>query len=452
MLTSRLVKARIHKSTVIPYYLKTEDELWQQTASRMLELYRESEGRTRGEIDQEWKEAFGDLTNPLQHQGLAKLLEDRCEFEVVSGHPPEELRAAVFQAAARLRKSQAAAWNEAQQLRDQVHDTSVLTDGAGNVRSPRFDRQAVLERVAQDLELQPEAIEGALFADLRSEQRLVKFKDISHERLLERYNVALAQGVLFKASEVTVVIKNEPPRRYRQLLRMLKFHRLIGEFERVDENTIYLKIDGPLSLFSATQKYGLQLALFLPVVLKCENFELKAELRWGPQRTPKKFRITHEDGLVSHHVDSGMYLPPELGMFEDLFTKKVDDWEILQEAELIPLGHSFWVPDYQLIHKDSGEIVYLEVLGFWRRSSLEKHLEKLREHANSPFLLAISSQLKVEEDDLAELADHLIRFREMPLPKDVVRAANALRDQTNPAEDQSLRKPRAQKRKRQRPE
>ena len=30
-----------------------------------------------------------------------------------------------------------------------------------------------------------------------------------------------------------------------------------------------LQIDGPLSLFSATNKYGLQMALFLPSLLAC---------------------------------------------------------------------------------------------------------------------------------------------------------------------------------------
>ena len=41
-------------------------------------------------------------------------------------------------------------------------------------------------------------------------------------------------------------------------------------------------IDGPLSLFSATTKYGLQVALFLPALLHCADFRLDAELRWGP--------------------------------------------------------------------------------------------------------------------------------------------------------------------------
>ena len=86
----------------------------------------------------------------------------------------------------------------------------------------------------------------------------------------------------------------------------MKFHRLLCEIERTRPDSHVLHLDGPLSLFSATQKYGLQLALFLPTVLLCKNFEVKADLRWGTQKKPKTFLVTHKDHLVSHAPDSGM--------------------------------------------------------------------------------------------------------------------------------------------------
>src|SRR5262249_43018519 len=155
-------------------------------------------------------------------------------------------------------------------------------------------------------------------------------------------------------------------------------------------------LDGPLSLFSATQKYGLQLALFLPAVLLCRDFELRAELRWGAQRKPKRFQLSPSDGLVSHFLDHGMDVPPGVAIFTELFRKKVTDWEIAEEIDVLPLGDGFWVPDYRLRHRASGKTVLLEVLGFWRRASAEKHLERLRQHARMPFLLAVSEQLHIE--------------------------------------------------------
>jgi predicted nuclease of restriction endonuclease-like RecB superfamily len=395
MLTGKMVRVRYARDRILPYYLNTDDESWRLVAEAMLELFRELVGHTRGELEAELEATFGDDPGQLVHQGLAKLLEDRCELEVVAGQPPDKLRQAAFRAATEHRKS----------------------------GRPGFDRAAVVQQAAAELALTTQEVEQGLFADLKSEQRLIKFDDLNVDRLLQRYNVALAQAVLLRATRVHVTIRNEPPQRYRQLLRRLKFHRLLVEMERVAEKTHVLHLDGPLSLFSATNKYGLQLALFLPAVLLCRDFELRAELRWGAQRKPKVFLVKPSDGLVSHYADTGMYVPPELRMFVELFRKRVADFDLVEETEIYPLGGGFWVPDFQLVHKEGGQVVLLEVLGFWRRSSAEKHLQMLRRYAEQPFLLAVSDQLHIEEGGLDDLPAGIHRFRNMPLPDEVARLA-----------------------------
>ncbi len=398
MLTGKLLRVRYARNRIVPSYIDADDVTWLAVAERLLELFRAQEGRTRGELEDDIRETFDSDPRQLVHQGLAKLLEDRCEFEVVSGHPPEQLRELVFQASAR------------------AHAAS-------------FDRAAVLQEIADSLKLSPEVIYQGLFADLKSEQRLVRFKDISAERLLQRYNVALAQAVLLKAVNVKVFVRREPPQRYRQLMRAVKFHRLICDVERAGPDAYCLQLDGPLSLFTATQKYGLQLALFLPAVLQCRDFELTAELRWGPERKPKTFTVTPADGLVPHIPDIGAYVPPEVAMFAALFRKKVSGWEISEETEVLPLGDGFWVPDFRLVQAATGRVVFLEILGFWRKASAVRHLERLRHHATAPFLLAVSDQLHIEDAELEGLPAGIHRFRQMPLPDEVARLADAaLRD------------------------
>ncbi len=401
MLTGKMVRVRFARDRIIPYYLDPADAGWLEVAERLLALFRGQEGRTRGELEDDQREAFGDDPGQLVHQGLAKLLEDRCEFEVVSGQPPEQLRAAVFRAAAEHRRAGAETY------------------------SP-FDREVVLEQVAAELGLPAGDIDRGMFADLKSEQRLARFKDISPEHLLQRYNVALAQAVLLRAVRLHVTVRGEPPQRYRQLLRRVKFHRLICDVERLSPDAYRLRLDGPLSLFSATQKYGLQLALFFPAVLHCRDFDLKAEVRWGAQRRPKAFLAGPGDGLVSHYPDSGVYVPPELQMFVELFRKRVEDWELHEETEVFPLGGGFWVPDFRLVRRATGEAVLLEVLGFWRRSSAEQHLARLRDQVRRPFLLAVSDQLHIGEGDLEGLPAGIHRFRNMPLPDEIARLATAL--------------------------
>jgi predicted nuclease of restriction endonuclease-like RecB superfamily len=268
MLTSNLVRVRFVRQRIVPVYLEVHDPAWLEVAERLLEMFRAQEGRTRGELEEDIKETFGGDPSQLVHQGLAKLLEDRCEFEVVSGHPPEQLREQVFTAATQ--------WRRENRGDETSLDPTVLNRG--------FDRNAILREVADRLGMTPEAVDQGLFADLKSDQRLVHFKDITTERLVQRYNVALAQSVLLRSTGVQVQIRGEPPQRFRQLFRQVKFHRLVCEVERTGPDSYALHLDGPLSLFSATQKYGLQLALFLPALLRCRDFELKAELKWGAQR------------------------------------------------------------------------------------------------------------------------------------------------------------------------
>jgi predicted nuclease of restriction endonuclease-like RecB superfamily len=411
MLTGKLVRVRHGRNRIIPCYLDTTDPTWQVAGERLLDLFRSQEGRTRAELEEDLADSFGDEKGQVVVRGLAKLLEDRCEFEVVSGQPPEKVREVVFRMAAALRQAPGAS------PKDQV---SVSVTGAG---SPGFDRTAILRQTAAELGLTPEEVDRGLFADLKSEQRLIRFKDISSERLLQRYNVALAQAVLLRSTRVQVNLQGEPPQRYRQLLRLVKFHRLICEIEKTGPDSYSLLLDGPLSLFSATQKYGLQLALFLPAILLCRDFELTAELYWGPQRRQKAFSLSSREGLVSHLVDSGMYVPPELEMFVDLFRKKIADWDIAVESEIFPLGDGFWIPDFRLTQRRSGRSVYLEVLGFWRRASAEAHLRRLRDQVDRPFVLAVSDGLRIDDAELEGLPAGILRFRQMPLPDEVARLA-----------------------------
>lgn len=402
MLTGKMVRVRYARDRVIPCYLDAHDGHWLQLAEDLIAAFHAHAGQPRGVLEAEIDERFGNLPNPLIHQGLAKLLEDRCDFEVLPGHPPDQLREAVFRAATRRRQA--------------------LAEGC----ETRFDRAAVLEEVAHALDLEPALVEAGLFADLKGEQRLVQFRETTPQRLLERYNVALAQAVLLRSAGVEVAIRGASPQRFRQLFRRIKFHRLLCAVEAHDETAYTLRLDGPLSLFSATQKYGLQLALFLPTLLLCEDFALQADVRWGPERRVKKFALSHRDGLVSHAAEEGTYVPPEVGLFVEMFRKKASDWDIREETEVIPLGRSFWVPDFRLIHRASGQEVLLDVLGFWRRSSVERHLEMLHAHADRPFLVALGEQLRVEEADVGDMPEHVLRFRTMPLADEVARRAMQL--------------------------
>src|SRR6266849_3481907 len=114
MLTGKLVRVRYARARVIPRYLDPSDPTWLEVAERLLEVFRARDGRPRSCLEEDLRETVGNDPLQIVHQGLAKLLEDRCEFEVVSGHPPEQIREAVFRAATahRVRESESGSARE----------------------------------------------------------------------------------------------------------------------------------------------------------------------------------------------------------------------------------------------------------------------------------------------------------------------------------------------------
>ena len=180
MLTGDLVRVKTLKQRVMPLYINRNDPRWLEAAESLLLLFREGTGMTRGEIESEIDELFGSGGKAtLIHRGLAKVLEDRAEFEVVADVPPDQVREKVFTAAAETQK--------------RVEKPAQVAGPSGAFRArsdPGIRRGRAQARTRGG--------GVALFADLRDENRLLQFEDISAERLIDRYNVALAQAVLLR--------------------------------------------------------------------------------------------------------------------------------------------------------------------------------------------------------------------------------------------------------------
>jgi predicted nuclease of restriction endonuclease-like RecB superfamily len=82
---------------------------------------------------------------------------------------------------------------------------------------------------------------------------------------------------------------------------------------------------------------------------------------------------------------------------------------------VIELGREgVWVPDYRAVHKPSGLDVFVEVVGFWRKASLDRLLRLLPQLGPDRFVLLISDKLRVDEESLGDVPTPVLRFREIP--------------------------------------
>lgn len=417
MLTGNLVRVKPVNMKIIPMYLHREHPEWLDVSESLLDIFRNANGMTRGEIEDEIAELFGSGQATLIHRGLARVLEDRCEFEIVAELNPEEIRDKLFSAAALYRTAIA-------------RKRQLPANQATPI--PSFNRQGILEAVARDLKLSPEQVESSLFADLKEENRMLKFDDITAQRLIDRYNVALAQAVLIRAVRLNVEIRMETPARLRRIFQMLKFHRLLFVASGSLQDGLNLAIEGPMSLFQSTTKYGLQMALWLPTLLNCREFRLDADLHWGTKKELRTFHLERADGLVSHLADSGSYQPPEFEAFATRFRQIAPSWSIEMAENVYRASgqsgiHRVWMPDYVLTHLKSGKEVHLEILGFWRKTSLEELLKWVPLISGVEPLWAVSDKWKIDEEKHhGQNSERIVSYRDIPNATDILAMAERL--------------------------
>ncbi len=386
MLTADLVHVRRRgdRLMVVPLS-QAERPRALELASAYLDLARAHVGQPRGALLDACRAIDVEPREQRLARGLLKLVLDRCEFEEDAALDPMQLRRTLFTRAASARRE---------------------AEHAG------FDRAAVLAALAAERGLASDDIERALFADLADAHILRRARLLSPEALLAEHHLAQHQAVLLRALGVRATIWSAAPASYRHLFHKLKFLRLLYRIERLPKNTGYLlHIDGPYSLFESVTKYGLQLALALPALMACDRFTIEAELRWGRDRRPLRYALRgplpgqFSDGnaapacepLVNQPSDE---LPNEVvALLHDL-SLLPGPWRPAPSHAILDLpGVGQCVPDVQFVHQETGQTVYLEVLGFWSRDAVWKRIELARKGL-AAVVFAVSKQLRVSEEAL----------------------------------------------------
>ncbi len=396
MLTTELLRVRKRNGILHLQYLqgKVIDEI-KPIAADFIDVLTHSAGDSREDIESALESVPVPVTLRLVGAGLRKLLDDRCTWSVPEGIDPENLRREVFLAAAQAHRS---------------------LDVRGE-----FDRNTVLLTMAQKLGITPEAVDSALYADLRENQRLVDFQPISSEALIERYNLALAQAALLRAVKVVVHVSGDSPDAYRRLFRAARFHGLMYIVERTPDKGYVITLNGPFSLFDAVQKYGLRLAMFLPRVIGMRKWHLHADLLWGKDKKPFVLELSPKDHLVSHYSDMSSS-GPDLDAFKSAFEMLESEWSVRENNHIFAMpGEVVCVPDLVFVNKNTGEEVFLEAFGFWSRDAVWKRVEAVRKGFPARILLAIGKQLRVSEEVLDEdAAGELYVYRATMSPRAIL--------------------------------
>src|ERR671938_585223 len=176
-------------------------------------------------------------------------------------------------------------------------------------------RARVVAEAARELACEPDVLTDALYADLPENQKLILFEPISPPDLLDLYNVAQAQALLYRAVEMRLWLEPQTAEGFRELFGAIKAYRLIHTVRGNSREGYEGRLDGPASIFQRSQKYGIQMAVFLPALLLCKGWRMRAEIQ-GRQNRVAYFELTSAQTQLRSHY-------PELTPYENPVVEKL---------------------------------------------------------------------------------------------------------------------------------
>ena len=373
MIGPDLVRTRKRKGTLcLPAMSPDARERARALAEQVLAVIGGCLGQTRSVVEEELSGLESTPQEKKLLSALKKLALDDSAFDGNAALDAPGLRREVFSRAALARQA--------------------LDPGA------HFDRNAVISEVAAELNLTPEALESGLYSDLRSAERLLKAPSYDAEGLLVRHARAEVQAVLLCSVRVVALVRCASAEQYRALFHKLKFRQLMFQLSAEAGGGYRIEIDGPYSLFESVTKYGLELALLLPALESCDSVTLNADLRWGKKREVLKFEL--ELGRAGAFEPT----PPrdEIKNLLDAFAE-VANWRAEPAQEVLDLpGIGLCVPDLCFSHRQTGEQVLCEVLGFWNRDAVWRRVELVEKGLATKIVFVVSARLRVSEEVLGD--------------------------------------------------
>ena len=405
MLTSDLIRPRLrfHGSMLSVEMVDEADSTLQKMANDLIMLLHSHTGLSRASWEAALDAFIGTRLDYVFVRGLAKVLTDAATFTLLpTPIPPSALREQVFAKGPVFR------------MPDIFHPQT---------------RQDVVEQVASSLGFPAEQFTTLLYADRQTNYVLTDpGPEWTAEGLLARYNLELARGVLYWASHVTI----EASSNYKDLWKYMKLFKLMFEGERKPKGGYRIDLDGPISPFvSSTLRYGRQFAAFLPALLLCGQWGMRAHVRPPQSKSFLTYQLDHNCALHTYFKGSGAFDSRLEADFASEFATKMGDkrghWVLSRESDVLLLGDTVMVPDFVLTDdRDERRKVLVELVGFWHPEYLRRKVEKVRAAQCSHLLLLVYDGLNLTDQAFEDSPSEVLFFHEKPVLKEVMTAVDGI--------------------------
>ncbi|MCH9657987.1 DUF790 family protein, partial [archaeon] len=246
---------------------------------------------------------------------------------------------------------------------------------------------------------------------------LTQFDIINTKDLILWYNLSLFQTLLFRCTRLEFCVKGGL--HWKQVLRNVKKYGLMYNLEYYSENapdddSVNCTLEGPLSLFKMTDRYGTSMAKLLPSIVSTPTWKINGSIVKKTDDGPKiySFELSHESAkefLRStiespyHNDDDYVYDSSTESAFAKRFHQYFDQsdkfgWKISREPDPLIADGKAMIPDF--LFERFGRKVYFEIVGFWTKDYLERKAAKLKvlfhddeNNKNIDLLVAVNSDL-----------------------------------------------------------
>jgi predicted nuclease of restriction endonuclease-like RecB superfamily len=348
------------KDNIRPKYSKL-DKSDIITAKEIIKIYNENIGKKKSEIREKISEIEDVYGSYKFVRGLAILIERKCKFTSKSSFDPIKIRHLVFSEAAKR-----------------------------GFPKNEEERRKIIEEISKRFNISIEELEENLYSDLDSEMILQSSPEIDPIELLKSYNLSLTQTLLFYSTEMKFTVC----RNWKNIFRAIKFYGLMHMISKINDE-IWIRLDGPISLFKLTRRYGTSLAKIIPEIIKGSPWKIEA-------------KILKSDKIFLFKIDSEKFgwIFPEISI-EESYDSKIEKefvnqfkslntpWKVERELEPIDVGNFVFIPDFTF--KLGEEKILMEIVGFWTKDYLKRKIEKIQYVRDIPFIIAINEELACEK-------------------------------------------------------
>ena len=285
-------------------------------------------------------------------------------------------------------------------------------------------RDKIFQHVASKLSIDTNYLEKLMWLDQEDCLILESFSSIKPKHLLGIYNLSILQTLLFNSVNFEFTVKGGT--NWKQVLRTIKRFGLMYNLQKTQKNSdskfrkkiqsnqteqnvidgdefnsyfndsIICSIDGPLSIFKLTNKYGILIAKVIPKIISAPTWNIKASIIKNSLSGRKLYDFdlsSDSDVYLFNSINDRFYndYPSQDSNRDNLdfdsfveakfatqFEKFRTGWKLVREPDplILPDGRAF-IADF--LFERYGKKIYFEIVGFWTAQYLKRKFKKIYE-------------------------------------------------------------------------